>query len=46
MVNWSVIEVETSEKVLFRRKARRYMNRLIIYKENSNDYIDEIFEEI
>ena len=39
LVNWSTIKMETQKKVKFQRKNQYPQNKVIIYRENSNEYI-------
>lgn len=46
IANWTNIKMHTDDKVEFKVKPQRPSNRLIIYMENSDEYISEVFEEI
>ena len=46
LVNWSNVRVTFKDKMVFKKKVEHPENKIIIYKENSDDYIVEVFEEI
>lgn len=46
MVNWSTIKVIFNEQPQLKKTITHPNNKIIIFKENSEEYITEIFESI
>ena len=45
-MNWTTVKLKTAQKVEFKREAQEKKNRLIVFKENSDEFVDFAYEDI